>query len=609
MTRYFKFLPLLIFVAFSAPLSAQREGQGLVDSLETVLKQKRLTDKEKVDVFNALSYEYRNLQPEKAVTMAKQAETLATRIHYNTKLGEIYLNLCYSYAFYNDLIKSYEYALLAVKYNNQYKVYDVLPISRLMALNMNLTISPEDKYREELATIPELAKIKDKVWYIRTLGFLGVAIRDKDIKRADSFVRTALQLSINYKQKFMEVHNRARLGTIQATAGNLDSSIALFKHCLAYLSSIQEKRVFSELTRDMAAHYAVKSEQNKIYADSAYKYAHMSLQNARRIGYLKTVVADYFSLYKIHKIKGFKDSAIYYLEQYTALNDTLFGQRARTNIEKIAIQQRDEIAAAQLKVKDSEMARQRTWLYALLSGIGLVSLLFYLAFRNFRNEKKANQIISEEKQRSEDLLLNILPYEVAEELKSKGSAEAKHFDEVTVLFTDFKNFTQISEQMEPAELVDELNTFFKAFDQISTEFNVEKIKTIGDSYMCVGGLPSPSPYHAENVVNAALKIQEFVQAHSEERIRKGKEPLDVRIGIHSGPVVAGIVGIKKYAYDIWGDTVNTASRMESSGEAGKVNISETTYLLVKDKFRCTPRGKILAKHKGEMEMYFVEGKI
>ena len=222
---------------------------------------------------------------------------------------------------------------------------------------------------------------------------------------------------------------------------------------------------------------------------------------------------------------------------------------------------------------------------------------------------KQREEANKQRKRSDDLLLNILPEEVAEELKAKGSAEAKQFDEVTVLFTDFKDFTQISEKMTPNELVEELNTFFKAFDEIVTRLNIEKIKTIGDSYMCVGGLPTASPSHAEDVVNAGLEIQAFVQNHSKYRLAQGKEPLLIRIGIHSGPVIAGIVGIKKFAYDIWGDTVNTASRMESSGEAGKVNISGTTYALVKDKFTCTHRGKIQAKGKGKIEMHFVEGRI
>ncbi len=214
-----------------------------------------------------------------------------------------------------------------------------------------------------------------------------------------------------------------------------------------------------------------------------------------------------------------------------------------------------------------------------------------------------------EKQKSDKLLLNILPQEVAEELKTKGHADAKQFDEVTVLFTDFKDFTRLSEKMTPRELVEEIHAYFKEFDKIIDKYGIEKIKTIGDSYLCAGGLPVPNRTHAVDVVNAAIEIQAYTARRIEDKAAEGKEPFAVRIGIHTGSVVAGIVGIKKFAYDIWGDTVNTASRLENSSEAGKINISSATYKLVKDKFNCQYRGKIQTKGKGGIDMYYVEGKL
>jgi len=231
-----------------------------------------------------------------------------------------------------------------------------------------------------------------------------------------------------------------------------------------------------------------------------------------------------------------------------------------------------------------------------------------LSEKNLIMENQKN-ILEKEKQRSEALLLNILPKEVAEELMETGKAEARRFNEVTVVFTDFVSFTTITEKMSAEDLVAELDYCFSSFDKIIARYGLEKIKTIGDSYMCVAGLPKLSEENAVDAVSAAIALFKFMEKYGEERKAKGKDSFQMRMGIHSGPVIAGIVGMNKFAYDIWGDTVNVASRMESSGEPGKINISSNTYELVKEYFSCTSRGKIYAKNKGEIEMYFVEGKV
>jgi class 3 adenylate cyclase len=217
-----------------------------------------------------------------------------------------------------------------------------------------------------------------------------------------------------------------------------------------------------------------------------------------------------------------------------------------------------------------------------------------------------NAILDAEMKRSEELLLNILPYDTAQELKTKGSTEAKHYPDITVMFTDFKGFTSIAEKLTPQQLVTEIDMYFKAFDLIADLHGIEKIKTIGDAYMAAGGLPEANSTHAEDVINTAIDISYFVDKQKAIRMEKGLPYFEIRIGVHTGPVVAGVVGHRKFAYDIWGDAVNLASRMESSGEAGRINISAATYERIKDKFTCTFRGEIEAKNKGKVGMYFVE---
>jgi class 3 adenylate cyclase len=219
------------------------------------------------------------------------------------------------------------------------------------------------------------------------------------------------------------------------------------------------------------------------------------------------------------------------------------------------------------------------------------------------------QEIALEKQKSEALLHNILPEEVAQELKQKGQATPQDYKLITVLFTDFKGFTQISEKLTPQQVIEELNTCFLAFDEICEKYHLEKIKTIGDSYMCAGGVPIPNTTNPIDAVNAALEMRAWMARWAEAKKAQNQPVWEVRIGLHSGEAVAGVIGKNKFAYDIWGDTVNLASRMESSGEAGKINISGATYELVKYAFHCTHRGKIQAKNKGEVEMYFVDSSI
>ncbi|WP_425420133.1 adenylate/guanylate cyclase domain-containing protein [Phaeodactylibacter xiamenensis] len=270
------------------------------------------------------------------------------------------------------------------------------------------------------------------------------------------------------------------------------------------------------------------------------------------------------------------------------------------------------IMEAERSQREAERNKEQRNQLMILAGSGilltlLLLVLFLISRRNRQQLKDKNRMIEQEKERSNELLLNILPANIAEELREYGKAQTRKYDEVTVLFSDFINFSRISEQLSPEELVEELDRCFKGFDFIIGNYpEIEKIKTIGDAYMCASGLDNRKTMPG-SMIKAALEMQEYLEEQKQERMRLGKPYFEARIGIHTGPAVAGVVGVNKFAYDIWGDTVNTASRMETNGQAGRVNISEATYNLIKYQFDCEYRGKVQAKNKGLIDMYFVKG--
>ena len=350
-----------------------------------------------------------------------------------------------------------------------------------------------------------------------------------------------------------------------------------------------------------------KANQNTLRALTLSKDAGMlvSIQNATK------------SLYRGYKQEGKQSLALQMYEQYINARDSLESEENQKEIirqefkytyEKQAFA--DSIRFAELKkVQDAELAAQKAISeqrqqrsYFLLGGLALALFLGGFIY------KQKNQV-EEEKEKSEELLLNILPKATAEELKTKGKVAAQSFEMASVIFTDFIGFTGLAAQMSAEELVKEIDICFTAFDEIIGKHGIEKIKTIGDAYMAVGGIPEYQANHAENTIRAALEIQKYMGERAMEKRRLHEPYFEARIGIHSGPLVGGVVGRKKFQYDVWGDSVNVASRMEGACAAGNVNVSNATYELIKNikDFNFEHRGPIDVKGKGEMDMYYVRG--
>lgn len=322
-----------------------------------------------------------------------------------------------------------------------------------------------------------------------------------------------------------------------------------------------------------------------------------------------------------------KDKQIKLLYQNEQLQKVLLKQNE--------LQEQENEKEIELLVKDGEISKLeiekqksfRKYLYLLSGSLSAILVLIFVGLVITRKakaqvEKKNKEIflqnkeieenrmmIEKEKEKSEQLLLNILPQKIAEELKENGKAKPQHYEKVSVLFTDFVGFTGITEKTAPDKLIEDLNYFFLKFDEIIEKHSLEKIKTIGDAYMCAGGVPLANDTNPHDAVMAGLEISEFMMLENRKRSINSEEPWGIRIGVHTGSIVAGVVGKNKFVYDIWGDAVNIASRIESNSVEGRVNVSGDTYELIKDKFACTFRGEIDAKNKGKIAMYFVDKKL
>jgi class 3 adenylate cyclase len=413
--------------------------------------------------------------------------------------------------------------------------------------------------------------------------------------------------------------------------GNIDAAIAHFKRSLQIA---QQNNIFASQLKSYELLASAYDEKKDFYNAQVYRNSYNQLKN--------TPNSD-----KIDKYETELQATKQQLEQIRASNETqkrelqykiqnIEKEKNKLNIELTL--QADSLERANYEAKMAEARavavaeekkRTQTQLYFSLGGIVLLLVFSVFLFslyrsRNIANKKLAEQHIQlkkqaeelerkgkelqKEKEKSERLLLNILPAKVAEELKENNYAAPRYYEMVTVLFTDFKGFTNIAAQMTPEQIVKELNMIFSEFDRICKEYRLEKIKTIGDAYMCAGGIPEPNTTNHIDAVNAAMEMQNYMRVLAEKRQAVGEHYFELRLGINTGPIVAGVVGESKFAYDIWGDTVNLASRMESGGEPGRVNISGNTYELVKDYFDCTYRGKISVKNKGDVDMYFVNYK-
>ncbi len=389
-----------------------------------------------------------------------------------------------------------------------------------------------------------------------------------------------------------------QLSAMQAYKGDYVSAYASYQSHIQYRDSVFNADKAKELTRKELQYDFGKKADSMQYIQ---KLTEFDLQQQLLISDKQR---QQLLINGQHLELAVKEKELQHLAFLKSQADLQVEQSQRREQSKALTLSRKEqsLQKSKIDLQESQLKLRQLERRYYVGGIAVLILLSFFVFAGLRNQKKVNRLVTTEKTKSDNLLLNILPAEVAAELKDTGASTARLYDEVSVMFTDFVSFTSAAEKLSPGELVRELHECFTAFDGIIERYGLEKIKTIGDAYMAVSGLPVSVPDHASKALSAALEIRDYIAQ------RKLIRPtFDIRLGIHSGPVVAGIVGVKKFAYDIWGDTVNTAARMEQNSVAGKVNISGYTYNLVEhEAYGFEHRGKVAAKNKGEIDMFFVE---
>lgn len=474
-----------------------------------------------------------------------------------------------------------------------------------------------------LAIRKELGQLKEQALVLANMSTIYAQ------KGREALALQKLRESLRLSEQAEYTHGIAEawagIGRILQMQGANDSALFYLEKAMEVQTESNDKNGLAETQIGMASLLTKMGRHDEAISTSlqALRWA----AGAGRKGIQKS--ASHL-LYQAYKEAGDPEQALAWYEQASALSDSLRSGEVRKGLAQFEF--RKEMMADSVRTVQQAQARlekqHRTRQTSYWLGSVMVLVFFGGVFR-YQQLRRTHRLVKAEKDRSEVLLLNILPLTVANELKEKGLAEPRYFPNATILFTDFHDFTRIGKKLSPTDLVEELKICFMAFDQIIGAYTIEKIKTIGDAYMCASGLSDTEHSKPVDIIHAALDMQAFIIQRKLEREGRGLAAFEMRAGVHTGPVVAGIVGVKKFQYDIWGDTVNTASRMESSGEVGRVNISEATYRavvgsqlsvvgqgagsrttdnqqLTTPAFAFTPRGKVQAKGKGDMEMYFVE---
>jgi adenylate cyclase len=516
--------------------------------------------------------------------------------------NELLANTWYLQGKFNIGILDYDQAMKSfMEADKLYRIEGMEKEHGLTEMQFGILMYAQSNYKASIGffntAFQILTQMKDTFNYLTCYYLYGLAnLEVGKFKEAELALNETLSQTemLGFKQREMEC--RVGLANLYLDKGEFQKAIKFIVIPLEYAKATDDSSTGNQVATSRAefiygmAAFGLKDyETSRIMLENSFVHLKTLRNYAERI---KTSEA----LIKLFSETKNYDAALEQMNIVLQFKDSLSKMESEKTLNVFQDRQNIQEQNAQIELLTFQQEKDKILRISLIVLVALLLILSITWFQKFKFRREANRKLDE-------LLLNILPVEVAEELKAKGHASSKSYNSVSVVFVDMVAFTKLSEKLSANELVAELHSCFSEFDKISSKYNLEKIKTLGDAYMCAGGIPVENDSHPFDAIYASREIIEFIESYNQKKSQDFK--IELRIGIHSGPVVAGVVGLKKFAYDIWGDTVNIAARLEQAGEAGRINISESTYQLVKDQIRCSSRGKINAKYKGDINMYFV----
>ena len=584
-------------------LSLFSQSQSEVDSLEQVYLLGAFEPKDSLEVLTDLATDFQD--PQKILEYSDVLIEVALRQDSTRKLYSGYLQKGNGYLRLGNQVDAIENYFQAAKYAGDTEsaitlgsVYVTIADTYSMMDNIG---NAREYYKRAIAM---LRKTTDTLSLATGLANAGdFYYRQEKLDSALIYFEEAGALFKSIDYTLGIGYYEGSLGMIYGAQGRPAEALEKLNLCLDIL---EEEGDYYGVSAFLPFISDVHKSQGNYNA--AIRTAKQSLEIAEKYRLKEQIRDANLQLSELYELLGRPAESLKFYKDYTTYKDSISNignvqQMARLRTNYVIDQKQSEVNLLEKEAEISELRekRQDAALYVAIAIVFLTFLLAYGLYRRYIYIRRTRDVIEKEKSRSDELLKNILPEETADELKKYGRVKAKRFQSVSVLFADFVGFTTYSEKMSPEDLVKTVDYYFSRFDQVVEKYGLEKIKTMGDCYMCAGGLPFPTEDHAVKMAHVASEIQEIVSGDGFSEVTG----FEIRLGIHTGPVVAGVVGTKKFAYDIWGDTVNIASRMESGSLPGKINVSESTYHLIKDHFECEFRGMLQVKNRGMMKMYFL----